>query len=365
MRAQTLDTPSSRPGFDAAGAAAALLALALPVSIAATNIALGLLTAAALLSRPDPSRLKRPAFYALLAYVAAAALSAAACPAPAESLRAVLKDAHKLWALGLFLLAVRPSRRVALSLGAGFAFVAGVGVWQKVAGGLPRAHAFVHPVTFGEIMAFAVLGALCFAGREDGRRRGAALALAALCACALALSGTRAAAVGVAAGLLAAGLLDRRLWRWLVLFAAAGAGAFLLRRHGSVPLLESRGALWDVAWRMFKDHPWLGAGPGRYRALFPQYHTGVLEGEFDWGSAHDLYLHQAAERGGLGLAALAAFLGALLGGAWRRARRAPNAWTLWAFSAVAAFLVMNLTEVALQVEQAAALFLFIWTLGNV
>ena len=130
--------------------------------------------------------------------------------------------------------------------------------------------------------------------------------------------------------------------------ASQGASAF------------TRLSLWRVAWEAFRDHPLLGVGPNNYRIVFSHYFQGKMEGQLIWASAHNLYLQQLAERGILGFAALAAVLGALAFRAFRRARENPNAWNLWAWGAVAAFLVMNLTETAFQNEQTATFFLFIW-----
>ena len=43
-----------------------------------------------------------------------------------------------------------------------------------------------------------------------------------------------------------------------------------------------------------------------------------------------------------------------------RARQAPTAWNLWAFGAVTAFAVMNLTESAFHSEILWMLVLFVW-----
>jgi O-antigen ligase len=123
---------------------------------------------------------------------------------------------------------------------------------------------------------------------------------------------------------------------------------------------HARWVLWDAAWRMFKDHPATGVGPGGYRGAFPSYFTGTLDGERDWGSAHDLYLHQLAERGLLGAAALLAVFGAIAYRLLKCERRAHSRWTLWALASWAAYLVLNVTETSFQTEQTATLALFAW-----
>lgn len=67
-----------------------------------------------------------------------------------------------------------------------------------------------------------------------------------------------------------------------------------------------RRALWPLAWRMWRDHPWLGVGPDNFRRLY-----GRWAGKPDWDSrvySNNAYLEAAATTGILGLAA---FVGAL------------------------------------------------------
>ncbi|MFI5360716.1 MAG: O-antigen ligase family protein, partial [Elusimicrobiota bacterium] len=138
------------------------------------------------------------------------------------------------------------------------------------------------------------------------------------------------------------------------------------RPHPALPLPapeQSRLILWRVALRMFRDHPATGVGLGQYRALFDRY-SPPYEGQAHWGTAHNIYLHQLAERGLVGFAALMVLLGALLLRSWRAGRSSGGAAALWAAAAVPAFLVMNGTETALQTEQFATLFLLLWAWGT-
>jgi len=232
-------------------------------------------------------------------------------------------------------------------------------------------------VTFGEQMALGALGGLCWLARapREGRARAAALAAAALCALALALSQTRAAALAFGVGVLVVAWREPRSRRWtlpaLGLAALAAAAGEWLRYGGASPAApgsaagaESRRVLWSAAWRMFRDHPWTGVGPGHYATEFPRYFNGTLEGQTVWSSAHDLYIHQLAERGLVGEAVLLALFAVLMFGAARAERSRRDASTLWAAAAVPAFLVMNVTETAWQTEQLAALFLLVWALGS-
>ncbi|HAZ07910.1 MAG TPA: hypothetical protein DCZ01_05145 [Elusimicrobia bacterium] len=375
-------------------AALTLAALVLPVSLAATNLALGALTAALLLrARGEGRRLRQawkagPAMLAMALYAAAGLAAALFAVDPHEALRDASKDLHRVWALGLFMAAVvlEPDVPVMKSLAASFAVMAAYGIGQTALGGMPerrmiRAHGFVHAVVYGQQMALGLLGGLCVLARPGGlspAARRAAILLCALSATALALSQTRMALFAMTAGFAAIFLLEPRARKWalpvaLAALAAAAAWEFLPTGgrtlsaalggfHPNSPH-QARWALWDAAWRMFCDHPWSGAGPGGYKILFPSYHAVPLDGETNWGSAHNLYLHQLAERGLLGAAALAFLIGVLVRGAWRAARRG-TARGLWAAASVTAFLVMSVTETSFQNEQFATLFLLIWAWGT-
>jgi O-antigen ligase len=115
---------------------------------------------------------------------------------------------------------------------------------------------------------------------------------------------------------------------------------------------------------MFLTYPWTGTGPANYHTLFEHYFSGSLDNERIWSSAHNLYLHQLAERGLLGITALIGALATLGRTAWVAARREATARSLWAAAAIPAFLIMNLTETAFQNEQLTTFLLFIWAWGT-
>ncbi|MBI3553476.1 MAG: O-antigen ligase family protein [Elusimicrobia bacterium] len=370
------------------------VALALPLSIAAMNLALAALTLA-VLGCVVSGRLRwrrdwTPALLAAAAYAAAAAVSAAAGPTPKSSLLGALKDWHRVWSLAVLLLAFssRRAARAPWGLAAGFSAAAAIGLWQSATGRAGaqwvRAHAFMHPVTYGEMLALALLGVLCLWGRPEAgldnpRGKSAGAAFLVLIGAALVLNQTRGAFAGLGLGYFAACLLNKELRRWTLpaLVAAVVVAAVweilptgrplsaivkaaLSAPSGTLNPQLARWRFWSVAWRAFADHPWLGVGPGNYKTAFEHYSQGPRYNQLDYGSAHNLYLHQLAERGVLGIAALGALLWTLTARAWVRAKRAPFGWSLWAWGATAAFLVMNLTEVALQSELAATFLLMIW-----
>lgn len=375
-------------------AALILVALTLPVSIAAANVALGLLALALLARARTDGRAAldawrcEPLLAALALYGAAGLASAALSGAPAAALRDAAKDWHRLWSLGLFVaaLAMEPAAPLAAALGLSLSAMAALGVFQALTGPtvhgmMTRARGFAHPVVFGEMMAVATLGGAGLLLRPDAlgaRGRRPAAAFAALAFAALVLSQTRMALFAAALGFAGVVLLEPRARRWAapaLLLTAAVAIAWEFMPDGGRTLSalfkydpssphQARWALWDTAWRMFRDHRWTGVGPGGYRRLFPAYHATPLDGESDWGSAHNLYLHQLAERGLLGVAALLGVIAVLLARALRAARAAADFRALWAAAAALAFLAMALTETSFQNEQFSTLLLLIWAWGT-
>lgn len=376
----------------AAALALALAALSLPLSIFAMNAALALLlfcVLAAWTKGRGPELPWAPASWTLAAYLAAFLIASIAGLGPELSLKALPKELHKLGLVlavhAAFRLAAARPPRAAWALGAGFSAAALVGIGQALfvrqAGGelWTRAHGFVHPVAYGEMLALGLLGGLCLLVKpEADMKKPEVGAFLALCGAAFLLNQTRGAFLAAAAGFAAIVPFNPTLRRWLPRAILTGLALMIawellptgrswisrIYEHGLSAAGNpqfNRLVFWKVAWGMFLDNPWLGVGPGHYQTAYANYFQGQLAGQWVWGSAHNLYLHQLAERGVLGLSALLAVLSALSWRAYRRARTLPDGLNLWALAACAAFSVMNLTEVAFQNEQVTTLFLFIWT----
>lgn len=373
-------------------AALSLFGSALPLSIAGANMGWALVLAALLYrrrlgDRPAWSAARGALELPLWAYLAAAVLTALLGLDPARSMRSMNQEAHKVWLYYLLsiALAAGSSRLPLAALAGGFAFASLTGIAQVFTGALSgapvRAHAFVHPVTYGEQTAVGLLGAFCFLlsppkETASGRPRRLLWLLAALLAAGLLLSNTRGAALGAAAGALAVLWLapHRRRWSAAALLVCSLSFIAMDLSHADRSFLNDvlgRGAaerpqlmrltFWNVALRMGAEHPLTGVGLNNYRTAFNRYYSGPLEGGAkDWGDAHNLYLHQFAERGLLGAAALFWLLGAFWWRALSRAKAAPSAGNLWAYGTATAFLVMNLTETAFQIEAAWMLVFFVW-----
>ncbi len=376
--------------------ALAVAALTAPLSIAGTNAALALLTVSLGLSYGADSglrdalraALRSPVFKLLAASAAWALISSVAAVDPSHALKAWPKELHKMWVYAALAaaFAVLPREKARAGLSAGLVAAALIGLGQTVFmsggdAGFVRASAFVHAVVYGEMVGLGLLGAAAYlrlASLDAGARR-AALACASLLLGALAANQTRAVLFALIGAAVAVALEAPRLRRPLLgalgalialglvwEFAPTGGRNLrtLLSDSPAASPHRVRFVLWDAALTIGREHPVTGVGPGGFRPAFEA--TGAqstMDGERVWGSAHNLFLHQLAERGAPGFAVLVALFAALYAGARRAWRERRDAAALWSYAATVAFIVMNLTETAWQTEQAATFFLLCWLWG--
>ncbi|MBI5239996.1 MAG: O-antigen ligase family protein [Elusimicrobia bacterium] len=363
-----------------------------PVSIAGANIATGAVLAGlvgyALRSRSFPA-LRTPLEKPLGLYLAAALLACVFAQDPGESLRHMNTEVHRVALFYLFsaAFAVEAAPAVLGWWAAGFLVTAVIGLLQvffwHALGPFPenagpyykwcevphfwqwiwfssRAHGTINAVSYGEIMGLALVGGASLVAVR--RRLGVAVGRSAMAFCALVclawvLSGTRGAWLGalVSLGLLRALLAPRRAVLELA-GASLAAGMLVLvagrmRNAGALDAVSftCRWELWDVALRMFRDHPVSGVGIHNFGAMFPRYHSVPFLWQQTWGDPHNLWLAQLAERGVVGFTALCLLLGAMIRQSWTRFRRSASFLSLWCLTWLVGFLVMNLTESAFQV----------------
>ncbi|MEJ5363562.1 MAG: O-antigen ligase family protein [Desulfosoma sp.] len=128
---------------------------------------------------------------------------------------------------------------------------------------------------------------------------------------------------------------------WLVLLsygAMIGFDEILARFDRLENDAPGRFRLWEDTWRMLRDHPWTGVGPGAFQEAHKVYQDHLLEPQFA-GHAHNDYLEWTAEWGWpAGLAGIGALWGLWIYGLLRvvRARRrSPAAETSLAAGALA------------------------------
>jgi O-antigen ligase len=99
-----------------------------------------------------------------------------------------------------------------------------------------------------------------------------------------------------------------------------------------------RRELWRAAWRMWRDHPWLGVGAGNYELLLPAYGGAGLRTH-----ANSWFLQSLAEGGIVLFAATVALVATVIVTFGRRLRAGPP-WILAAFAASVALTVHQVAD---------------------
>ena len=177
-------------------------------------------------------------------------------------------------------------------------------------------------------------------------------------AIALALTYVRNAWLGLGAAVLVVSGLTRR-YAWLgglLIVAAAALAVPSPVRHRALSIVDpadptSRERLyfWEAGWRMVKDAPLLGLGPGGVKRHYPEYRDPAARRP-STGHLHNNVVQIAAERGVLGLAAWTSLWVAFFVQAGRVSARVPaaragdRALAAGSVAAVAGFLVAGLFE---------------------
>lgn len=94
-----------------------------------------------------------------------------------------------------------------------------------------------------------------------------------------------------------------------------GGGIELLRGigvdAGASDITSGRSHFWSIAWKVFLDHPFMGAGFDAFGAAFSRYDT--WNGTFRVEQVHNDYLQMLADGGVLGFACVVAFVVLLIG----------------------------------------------------
>jgi O-antigen ligase len=175
---------------------------------------------------------------------------------------------------------------------------------------------------------------------------------------ALALTYVRNAWLGLGASVLVLSGLTRR-YAWLVGILVAAALALAVPspfRHRALSIVDpadpgarERLYFWQAGWRMVKDAPLLGLGPGGVKRHYPEYRDPAARRPAT-GHLHNNLVQIAAERGALGLAAWLAIWIAFFVQAGRVYARLPavraddRQLVAGSLAAVAGFLVAGLFE---------------------
>jgi O-antigen ligase len=367
-----------------------VFAATLPFSVTFIQIGILLFIAASLWRRYSagtiaavPAEMKAiPLFIPWLIYLAAGALASAFGISPLHSFAALNSDLLTATAfLGLCLFLEPEQREPALKIYLLAVTVAAIYGLAQALGGLAhgqdvRAHAVTHPVRFGEILVIGLALAVSLVSSPEGlspRLKKAAYASVLLIIAAIVLSQTRGAYIGMAL-VLASMLAIKRPTKRILLPIIAAAAALILflsmlspvvrykigylfrgaTSTGSFAIdaanqsINTRMVLWKTGLKMIKDRPVFGSGPANTKELFPLYCPKPYPENTVWGSLHNLYIHQAAERGLVGLSALLLLFASMFMAALRALRAAPSALTIWPMALIFSWFLMNVTEISFQ-----------------
>ncbi|MFD6418557.1 O-antigen ligase family protein [Streptomyces sp. NPDC060194] len=178
--------------------------------------------------------------------------------------------------------------------------------------------------TVSRLLAAAAVGGAPLLGSPAGFAGAVGVVL-----CALAAARTRRRAAGLAALLLATGLVAGVSWAVAEEALPRGLASSL-----EGPLTARRVSLWQDALDLARENPERGVGPGRFAVLSPTAGQ-ALHGD---GRPHSAPLQVAAEQGAVGVALFAALFGWMLFGLWRSPVATPVALT--AGAALAALAVL-------------------------
>jgi len=364
---------------------------------AALLIALGLLLAKkyreGTLAAVRPALTAHPLFLPWLLYLGLCLLTSLTAYYPLKGLGQLNSDLLKYVCLSTLLLAVKKEQLPKLSAvyTAAAAVSALFGIFEALrpllagGGALARAGVFMNPVRYGEALTIAfmlILSRLLLPSKEGFKRERLFYLLAAAPVfAALILTQARGSYLGLLTGLLAIFIFAPPARKKLAVYAGLmlAAAALLVT---ATPVLKDRVSamlavrqgdfsdnsastginvrieLWKLGYKMLKAHPVVGVGPDNIKRVFKKFHPEPFPEEGIYGTLNNLYIHQAAERGLPGLAALLFLFASLFLFALRRFRAAKSHYALWAVSALPAFYVVNLTEISFQhVHTAFAIFL--------
>jgi O-antigen ligase len=323
---------------------------------------------------------KHPLFIPWAIYLGVCLLSACLAFFPKKAFGQLNSDFLKYVCLAGLLLTVKKDHVPAISrFYAGAAVLSAViGIWkmlQAVPGVSPnsdfRAHGYMNAVRYGEVMSIAllfILARIIYRREEDSKKERVLYWAAAVpVLSSVILSQTRGAYLGLAVGVIclfffARGFRLKTLALTAALAAVVGATALLNpainQRFTSMAETASQGKtsdeainirleLWKLGVTIFRAHPVFGIGPDNIKPSFTRFKPELIAGAA-WGSLHNLYLHQAAERGLVGLGALLFLFLSLFLFAFHLFRAAPGPFTLWAVCVLPAYYVMNITEISFQ-----------------
>ncbi|MCK5357254.1 MAG: O-antigen ligase family protein, partial [Elusimicrobiales bacterium] len=334
---------------------------------------------------------KAPLFLPWMIYLGVGVLTSITAFNPARAFGYLPADIIKCWGFFVFFASfqyIADRRKIVNIFILGALVAAVIGLWQVAFLGADRAHAFMHPINFAELLALALAFILGIGIRLKTKKETLIYSvLFALIFSAFILSKSRMAIFGfiVFFGLFTGFNLRDMLYRKraviLAGFAFLMTAALLVYQPSILNRFKSafmkntnvskinkgptsdgsaniRIELWQLGFTIFKDKPILGVGPSNVKKVFSIYHPEPVGNLQRWGNLHSLYIHQLAERGIIGLGALLFLFGSMFALAWKNFRKSNNEYSLAVVCFLPGFFVMNLTQSSFQHAVVALSLLF-------
>lgn len=340
-----------------------------------------------------PSLARHTLFAPWMIYLAVCLLTALTAYYPAKGLGQLNSDFLKYVCLATLLLTVKKEHLPRLAsvyiAAAAISSIAGIAEVTISAlrgdGLLARAGVFMNAVRYGEAMTIALmlaLSRLLLPSSTGSKKERLFLVLAAaLIFLVIILTQTRGAYLGTATGIAVLFYFVPSARKKLALYILTMLAAvsvmtainpairnrvFAMAAVNRVDFstgspntgINIRLKLWKLGYKMFKTHPILGIGPDNVKKVFKRFHPEPFEEEGIYGTLNNIYVHQAAERGATGLAALLFLFWAMLIFSIKRFKASSSPYALWALCALPAFYVVNITEISFQhVQTSFAIFM--------
>lgn len=401
MNTNTAQSPAWRSPDNLILAALCLFAFSVVFSVTVVQIALFLAIIGLLIKKHRekslsdilPSLVRHPLFVPWMVYLGVCLITALTAYYPSKGFGQLNSDFLKYVCLSALLMAVKKEylSRLSTAYIAAAAISAVFGIAEvatsAMAGDSPvaRAGVLMNAVRYGEAMTIAFLLALSrllLPLKEDSARERLLYALAAaLIFAAVVLSQTRGAWLGLATGLAVMFAFAAGSRKKLSVYIVAILVISTLIAYTTPPIksrlaamispqttdfainspntgISVRLELWKLGYKMFKAHPVVGVGPDNVKRVFKKFHPEPFPEEGIYGTLNNLYVHQAAERGLLGLGALLLLFLTMFVYAAKLFKAKAGPYALWAVCALPAFYVVNLTEISFQhVHTAFAIFM--------
>jgi len=232
-----------------------------------------------------------------------------------------------------------------------------------------------HPLFYSECLLFNWAFAICFLLTCAAKDLVKWMIAIVLLGAALLASQSRGPWIAAAAIVFVAIVTSSTRRAWLLV----GLCALFISTFATIPALRDRAVsisdksfnsnkervhMWHAGLQLWKSHPLLGIGPGNVKRVSADFQTPEERIWGSWGHLHSIYINFLAERGSLGLLGFFLMIGAYGRELWQAKRRASgDPWRSSVFQGcllgILGFLISGLTEAAYNTAVVMMTFYFV------